>query len=159
MRGLAQRYEAKIDASKSLAVLRVTADFDTCGEVFKSIVYLLENIRMNEISLPLDGFSVGQSAKHKEMSIRSLLDQVAKVTSTVIRPLFNVRKVNASEEKVNFTNTFYSCAKVDLVTYLSPWSGRRRPGGRTEGAFANTEANNSKDIICILDWWRKISKR
>ncbi|MCJ1467228.1 hypothetical protein MMC07_005851 [Pseudocyphellaria aurata] len=100
LRGLAQQYEAKIDVSRSYAVLRVTADFDTCGEVFKSILYLLENIHMNEITLPLDKFSFGQGAKHEEMPIQSLLDQVAKVTSTALRPLFNVRKVNASDQKL-----------------------------------------------------------
>lgn len=159
MRSLAQHYEAKIDASKTYAVLRITADFDTCGEVFKSILHLLENIHINEISLPLDEFSVGQGTKHEEMSIRSLLDQVAKVTSTVIRPLFNVREVNASKEKVISPLTFYSCAEVDLVTCISSWPRRRRLGGCTEGAIANTTADSSKNLVCILDWWRKISKR
>lgn len=112
MRSLAQQYEAKIDASKTYAVLRITADFDTCSEVFKSILYLLENIHINEINLPLDEFSVGQDAKREEICIRSFLDQVAKVTSTVIRPLFNVREVNASEEKVISPLTSYSCAEV-----------------------------------------------
>lgn len=100
LRGLSRQYEAHIDVSKSYAVLRVAADFDACGEVFKSILYLLENIHMNEINLPLDEFSVGQSAKREEMSIRSLLGQVEKVTSTAIKPLFNDRKVNASGEKL-----------------------------------------------------------
>ena len=103
MRGLSKQYGANIAVSTSYAVLRVTADFDTCGEVFKSILYLLENIHMSEINLPLDEFSVGQGAKREEMSIRSLLDQVEKVTSTVICPLFSVQKVKSTKEKVNFT--------------------------------------------------------
>lgn len=151
MRGLSQQYEAHIDVSTSYAVLRVTADFDACGEVFKSILYLLENIHMNEINLPLNEFSVGQSAKREEMSIRSLLDQVEKVTSTAIRPLFNDRKVNASGEKVISPYTSYSCAEVDLVAYTSPWSRRKRLGGCTEGAIANTTPDNYKDLSCILD--------
>lgn len=159
MRSLAQQYDAKIDVSRSHAVLRVTAEFDTCGEVFKSILYLLENIRMNEVNLSLDAISAGTGEKREEISIRSLLDRVEKVTSTAIKAQFNIRKVNASEGKVISGSSFCLYAEVDLVTYLSPWSRRRGLGRCTDDALANTTADSPENLVCILDWCRKTSKR
>lgn len=152
MGSLAQQYEAKIDVSRSYAVLRVTADFDTCGEVFKSILYLLENIHINEITLSLDKLSFRQDAKHEEMPIQSVLDQVAKVTSTALRPLFNTRKANPSDQKVISPYTFHIRAEVDLVTRISPWSRRRRFRGCAEAAIANTTTYDCKGLVRILDW-------
>ena len=159
MRSLAQQYDAKIDVSRSYAVLRVTEIVDTCGDVYKSILSVLENIRMNEVNLPLDGLSAGTGEKREEIPIRSLLDRVEKVTSTAIKAQFNIGKLNASEGKVISRYSFCLYAEVDLVTYLSPWSRRRGLGRCADDTLANTTADCPENLVCILGRCRKTSKR
>ena len=76
---LAKQFEAKTDAALSGGLVRITANFDTCTEVFNALRETLEQIQMKEISSPLL-----ESMVHND-SRPGQLDLLGKLTNTVIR--------------------------------------------------------------------------
>lgn len=76
---LAKQYEAKTDATLSGGLVRITANFETCTEVFNALREILEEIQMKEISTPLP-----ESKVHRD-SLAGQLGLLGKLTNTVIR--------------------------------------------------------------------------
>ena len=76
---LAKQYEAKTDATLSAGLVRITANYDTCTEVFNALRETLEDIQIKEISSPLP-----ESKAHND-SRPGQLGLLGKLTNTVIR--------------------------------------------------------------------------
>lgn len=76
---LAKQYEAKTDATLSGGLVRITANFETCTEVFNALREILEEIQIKEISSPLP-----ESKLHSDSRLGQL-DLLGKLTNTVIR--------------------------------------------------------------------------
>ncbi|SLM35597.1 Zinc finger, C2H2 [Lasallia pustulata] len=88
-RRLSQRYEAKIDVARSRHLIRLSADYATCTELSKLVVFLLENIRHDELDLtPLRSSSPDSQYKtafNQVQSDKVLFERIEKITSTVIQ--------------------------------------------------------------------------
>lgn len=88
-RRLSGKYEAKIDVARSKHLIRLSADNATCTELSKLMVFLLENIRHDEMDLtPLRSSSPDSqymTAVKRVQSDRVLFGRIEKITSTVIR--------------------------------------------------------------------------
>lgn len=76
---LAKQYEAKTDATLSGGLVRITANFDTCTEVFNALREILEEIQMKEISSPLPESKVPNDGRPGQLGL------LGKLTNTVIR--------------------------------------------------------------------------
>lgn len=76
---LAKQYEAKTDATLSGGLVRITANFETCTEVFNALREILEEIQMKEISSPLPESKVHNDSRPGQLGL------LGKLTSTVIR--------------------------------------------------------------------------
>lgn len=76
---LAKQYEAKTDASLSGGLVRITANFYTCTEVFNALRETLEEIQMKEISSPLPESKVHNDSRPGQLGM------LGKLTNTVIR--------------------------------------------------------------------------
>ena len=82
---LSEKYEARIDVARSKHLIRLSADSATCNELSKLVVFLLENIRHDEMDLtPLRSSSPDSQFKRIQ-SDRDLFERIEKITSTVIR--------------------------------------------------------------------------
>lgn len=76
---LAKQYEAKTDATLSGGLVRITANFETCTEVFNALREILEEIQMKEISSPLPESKVHNDSRPGQLGL------LGKLTNTVIR--------------------------------------------------------------------------
>lgn len=76
---LAKQYEAKTDASLSGGLIRITANFDTCTELFNALRQTLEEIQMKDISSPLPESKVHNDSRPGQLGL------LGKLTNTVIR--------------------------------------------------------------------------
>lgn len=126
---LSEKYEAKIDVARSKHLLRLSADHATCTELSKLVVFLLENIRRDELDLtPLRSSSPNSqymTAVERLDSDRVLFERIEKITSTIIRKDgdegsgitkrrkkgsdLGFTKVNLSDESSNTTNVSARC--------------------------------------------------
>lgn len=76
---LAKQYEAKTNAILSGGLVRITANFETCTEVFNALREILEEIQMKEISSPLPESKVHSDSRLGQLGL------LGKLTNTVIR--------------------------------------------------------------------------
>lgn len=76
---LAKQFEAKTDATLSGGLVRITANFGTCTEVFSALRETLEEIQMKEISSPLPESMVHNDSRPGQLGL------LGKLTNTVIR--------------------------------------------------------------------------
>lgn len=102
---LAKQYEAKTDATLSGGLVRITANFDTCTEVFNALREILEEIQMKEISSPLPESKVHNDSRPGQLSL------LGKLTNTVIRIS------DQSEKKVITSHLSRPCA--DFASFAS----------------------------------------
>ncbi|KAL9117764.1 MAG: hypothetical protein Q9187_005693, partial [Circinaria calcarea] len=89
-KSLAQQYDARIDVSRSHSILRLTADFPTCYDLFKLINFALDNIRQDDIDL--SNLKLGSAANvdaRRNLTDKSVLEDLEKLTSTHISPIRN----------------------------------------------------------------------
>lgn len=86
---LSEKYEAKIDVARSKHLIRLSADHATCIELSKLVMFLLENIRHDELYLtPFRSSSPNSqyaTAVQRLQSDRVLFDRIQRITSTIIR--------------------------------------------------------------------------
>lgn len=92
---LAKQYEAKTDAILSGGLVRITANFDTCTEVFNALRETLEEIQMKEIGSPLPESKVHNDSRPGQLGL------LGKLTNTVIR-------ISDQHEKKVITSRFSS---------------------------------------------------
>ena len=82
---LAQQYNAKIDISRSHRLIRITADFVTCQELFKKLHNTFSNIRCDDLDIPSSD-QLTTSARGMLNDERSI-DHLCRLTSTLIIPI------------------------------------------------------------------------
>ena len=83
LKQMSETYGAKIQASRHDRILRVTSDHDTCLDVLKVIIFMLENIRTSEIEPKLLNTNL-KTAIYFEPDT-TMLKQVEQLTNTVIK--------------------------------------------------------------------------
>lgn len=104
---LAEQYEAKTDATLSGGLVRITANFDTCTEVFNALREILEEIQMKEISSPLSASKVHNDSRPVQLGL------LGKLTNTVIRIS------DQSEKKVITSHLSRPCADFASFVYIT----------------------------------------
>lgn len=108
LRWLAQKYGVKIDAALTHGIIRITGDIGTCGDVFRFLVYTLENISSVEIAISSEQSLYGQALNQEHRPInQSLKSQIEQLTSTVLRPVLRNETSSKLHETVNLLLNFY----------------------------------------------------
>ena len=116
---MSETYGAKIQASRHDRVMRVTSDHDTCLDVLKVIIFILENIRTSEIEPKLLKTD-HKTALHFEPDT-DMLKQVEQLTNTVIKAKFTANRLGNVSSKLawiwvsEYTN-------LATATHLLPWA-------------------------------------
>lgn len=83
LRRLAERYGAKIDASRSLRFLRITGERGACYDILQVLVYTTEHIESEEVDLPV--VRALRSSKATKADIKDLFwEELQQITNTVI---------------------------------------------------------------------------
>ena len=86
---LSERYDAKIEVSRSHHLLRLSATYDSCRDLLKLIGVILGNVRRDEMQISFS--QVGGTAQNKDLPHRtfedSSLDHVSELTNVVVKPL------------------------------------------------------------------------
>lgn len=78
----AEMYGVKIDLARAEKFVRVTSDFEACGDIFRLIEYMVGSIRKETLTLSL----TGSDAKESEKFIKTAqMRETEKLTSTIIR--------------------------------------------------------------------------
>ncbi len=86
LKRLSEVYGSKVEASRSIGVIRITADRDTTSDVLKLLKFILENIKKAEVDLLTSGQPTAEStAALRDVLNKALLEQIEQLTSTVIR--------------------------------------------------------------------------
>ena len=80
LKRLSEVYAAKVEASRSNGILRISADHDTASDVLKLLRYILETVRKVELDLPS-----GTSKELSHLLNQTLLEQTGQLTNTIIR--------------------------------------------------------------------------
>ncbi len=93
---MSETYGAKIQASRHDRVMRVTSDHDTCLDVLKVIIFILENIRTSEIEPMLLNTNL-KTALYFEHD--TMLKHVEQLTNTVIRAKFTTNRLQNVSSK------------------------------------------------------------
>ena len=79
---MSETYGARIQAYRHDRVLRVMSDHDTCLDVLKVIIFILENIRISDIEpMLLNNLKTALYFEHDT----TMLKHVEQLTNTVIR--------------------------------------------------------------------------
>lgn len=107
LKGLAQKYGVKVDAALPHGIIRVSGDIGTCGDIFRFLVYTLENISSLEISLPSGQSHYEQTLDQRQRFLnQSFRSQIEQLTSTVLRPVPRSKASSETDEKVNILSVF-----------------------------------------------------
>lgn len=76
----AETYGVKIDVSRPERIIRVTSDFDACGDTYRLFEYMTRDIRQESVNLPRSKYRL------LTRSIReALIKEIEKLTSTAIK--------------------------------------------------------------------------
>ena len=101
---IASEYGARVDASRSAGLLRITASYKACHDTLRLIDFALENIRSDAIEISLDDAREGISMPIVPAAqLEAIWAKVAKCTNTTISATRS--KERASLIKVRLTNT------------------------------------------------------
>ena len=116
---MSETYGAKIQASRHDRVLRVTSDHDTCLDVLKVIIFIIENIRTSEIEPKLLKTD-HKTTLHFEPDT-AILKQVEQLTNTVIKAKFIANRLGNVSSKLAW---IWACEYTNLATatHLLPWA-------------------------------------
>lgn len=123
LKGLAQKYGVKLEAGLPLGVIRVSGDIGTCADIFRFLVYTLENIAVGVITLRPAKPTYEQHSKpntrlwtqswHSKQGHwflnRSLREKLQKLTSTVISTQIPSQKSSQADNihrMVSFSSVF-----------------------------------------------------
>ena len=91
LKQMSETYGAKIQASRHDQVMRVTSDHDTCLDVLKVIIFILENIRISEIEPKLLNTDL-KIVQYFEPDT-TILKQVEQLTNTVIKAKYTANRL------------------------------------------------------------------
>ena len=91
LKQMSETYGAKIQASRRDQVMRVTSDHDTCLDVLKVIIFILENIRTAEIEPKLLNTNL-KTTQHFEPDT-TILKQVEQLTNTAIKAKYTANRL------------------------------------------------------------------
>ncbi|KAL9098237.1 MAG: hypothetical protein Q9163_006068 [Psora crenata] len=97
LRKVSESYGVKLEASRPERIIRISSDFEACGDVFRLLKYMIENIQHASVDL-----MILDSAAKKDLFART-----ERLTSTVIK----------ESEESEFQRT--SLTRVDIY-YLGP---------------------------------------
>ena len=127
---LTQKYGAKIDISRSRHLIRITANFADCLEIYKLIYVTVNNISCEYVDLPpKDRLSI---LARNVLSDQNSIDQLCNLTATLITPIRSGHKEttpsrvrNAEDENIwPLTNGELA---ADLLSGTGDYWARRCP--------------------------------
>lgn len=140
-KSLAQQYGAQIDISRSHSVVRLTADFPTCYDLFKLIHFALDNIHQDELTLTKS--KLGSAANvdaRRILDDKSVLQHLEKLTSTLITPIRNQNVPTKVRETILQTRS--AIAKHSSVTNTLSGTREHRFRGCSETCLTGSKAKH-----------------
>ena len=85
LKQISRSYDSKVEAWPQDRIIRITSDYDNCVEIFKLLIYTLENIKVSKIDLGVDSMShKGQTPYPRELN-EVMLRQIEGYTNTLVR--------------------------------------------------------------------------
>ena len=128
LRQIAEEFNAKIDISKSLNVLRITGDLSTCISTLKLIILMQEEIACGQIDLEtLESGADGRTRGDRLSD--TLLQQIEQSTNTVIRrPMQGRTESRAPYQGRAEVSLFLT--KINFITEMTPAFRLLFEGGR-----------------------------
>ena len=85
---LSEQYNAKIEVSKALSVIRLTSDFNTCFDLLKLIHLAIQSIRVEDVEIGSLGASTESSEEnHKAFFDTMPIKELERMTNTMITPV------------------------------------------------------------------------
>ena len=119
LKQMSETYGAKIQASRHDRVMRVTSDYDTCLDVLKVIIFILENIRTSEIEPKLLNMNLKAALYFQPDT--TMLKQVEQLTNTVIKAKSTANRLENVSSKRRESGSA-GCTNLAIATYLLPWT-------------------------------------
>lgn len=102
LKQISRSYDSKVEAWPQDRIIRITSDGDNCAEIFKLLIYTLENIKVSTINLDVNSMSKKGLAPFPKELNEVMLRRIEGYTNTLVRPH------RASRQKVS---TAYVLAK------------------------------------------------
>ena len=129
-------YGAKVEASRSYDILRITADRETASDVVKLLKHILDSIVQVELDLPTNGqTALKRAATLDGVLNRSLLMQIEQLTSTIIRTSRRTQ-MDGGQEKLT-------------VYYLGPGDGDLEDVRRLISQALEADASKETEIQMV----------
>lgn len=108
LKGLAQKYGVKVDAALSHGIIRISGDIGTCGDIFRFLIYTLENINSVDIGLSSEQSQHEQNLDQGQRFLNhSFRRQIEQLTSTVLKPMPRSKASAKTHEKVESLANFF----------------------------------------------------
>lgn len=96
-----------MDAALSHGIIRISGDIGTCGDIFRFLIYTLENINSVEIDLSSEQSQTEQNLDQGQRFLnQSFRRQIEQLTSTVLKPMPPSNASAKTHEKVKSLANF-----------------------------------------------------
>ena len=129
-------YGAKVEASRSYDILRISADRETASDVVKLLKHILDSIEQVELDLPTnDKKATRGTATLDDVLNKSLLVQIEQLTSTIIRTSRHTR-LDGDQEKLT-------------VYYLGPGDGDLEDVRRLISQALEADASKETEVQMV----------
>lgn len=86
LKQISRSYDSKVEAWPQSRTIRITSDVDNCTEIFKLLIYTLENIKVSTIDLDVNAMSKKGLAPFPRELNEVMLRRIEGYTNTLIRP-------------------------------------------------------------------------
>ena len=108
MKKSSETYGVKIEAFRSEQLIRVSSDFDACGDIFRLFKYMIENVKYDTIHI-----EASDTDATEDTSRIAVISQIEKLTSTVIREVEEPQPQGLAKRKVCNLHNNRTMIKLD----------------------------------------------